>query len=114
MDYKKEQESICLKYASPYCEPLPLLKIGVAKNIEAGIWPINVLRHPQEGDTTGWYIWSGESLSSDPDFFEPVHVAHIIESFPLITKYLGLAPGMRFLITDTYEDVWKDPSLLVV
>jgi hypothetical protein len=31
---------------------------------------------------------------------------------PLILKYLGLPPGSRFLITDDYEDVWEDKSLL--
>ncbi|SDP98798.1 hypothetical protein SAMN05428975_4802 [Mucilaginibacter sp. OK268] len=95
MDCKTEQMAICEKYGSPYYESLPISKIGVAKNLKDGIWPINGLRHPHEGDTTGWYIWAGENFSSDPDFFEPVHVIHIIESFPIIAKYLGLASGTR-------------------
>jgi hypothetical protein len=26
--------------------------------------------------------------------------------YPMVLKYLGLAPGSRFLITPEYEDVW--------
>ncbi|NOW94428.1 hypothetical protein [Mucilaginibacter sp. SG564] len=114
MGYKTEQMAICEKYGSAYYESLPFLKIGIAKNLKDGIWPINGLRHPLEGDTTGWYIWAGENFSSDPDFFEPVHVIHVIESFPIIAKYLGLAPGTRFLITENYEDVWEDPPLRLI
>jgi len=113
MDFKAEQMAICEKCGSSYYEALPFFKNRGIKTIKNGVWPINGLRHPLEGDTTGWYIWAGENFSSDPDFFEPVHVIHIIESFPIIVKYLGLAPGMRFLITDTYEDVWNDPTLLL-
>jgi hypothetical protein len=114
MDCKTEQMDVCKKYDSPYCESAPFFKMGVAKNLKDGIWPINGLRHPLKDDTTGWYIWAGENFSSDPDFFEPVHVVHVIESVPIIAKYLGLAPGMRFLITDTHEDVWEDPALLLI
>jgi hypothetical protein len=30
-----------------------------------------------------------------------------------LTKYLGLAPGWRFLIAPGYEDVWFDEILLL-
>jgi len=36
------------------------LKVGIARNVTSGLMPINGLRHPPEGDTTGWYIWAGE------------------------------------------------------
>jgi hypothetical protein len=65
-------------------------------------------------DTTGWYIWAGEELGQADDFFEPVHVAHLVELCPAVLPYLGLSPGWRFLIASGHEDVWKDPSLLVV
>lgn len=74
--------------------------------------PINGLRHPPEGDTTGWYIWAGEELSTATDFFVPLHVVHLDEWCPGAIPYLGLPPGWRFLIADGYEDVWFDPSLL--
>ena len=65
-----------------------------------------------EAGTCGWYIWAGEELSDTPDFFKPLHAAHIREWCPQVEPYLGLAPGWRFLITGNYEDVWFDPSLL--
>jgi hypothetical protein len=88
--------------------------VGVSRNIKDGIWPINGLRHPQEGDTTGWYIWAGEDFSTDDDFFVPLHVKHLEEWCPAVIKYLGLAPGWRFLLANDYEDVWQDLSLLGV
>ncbi|MEW4429666.1 hypothetical protein AB1I68_19555 [Paenibacillus pabuli] len=51
------------------------------------------------GDTTGWYIWAGEYSDAD-DFFVPLHTAHVDEWDPKIKKYLGLAPGCRFLIAE--------------
>lgn len=65
-----------------------------------------------EGDPTGWYIWSGEELLEDPDFFVPLHVVHVDEWDSKIRKYLGLVPGWRFLITEDYEDVWFDEATL--
>lgn len=76
--------------------------------------PLNGLRRSPHADTTGWYIWAGEELSDDPDFFVPLHVEHLADWCPEVIKYLGLPPGWRFL-TDRadYEDVWKDESLLI-
>jgi len=39
---------------------------------------------------------AGQEFSHDPDFFMPLHVAHINDWNPNIKKYLGLAPGWRF------------------
>lgn len=75
--------------------------------------PINGLRHFPEGNTTGWYIWTGE-YSAAPDFFKPMHLFHLQEYYPELLKYLGLPPGNRFLIDDKgYEDVWFDEGLLI-
>ncbi|MFI5125048.1 MAG: hypothetical protein ACHQDF_06975 [Chitinophagales bacterium] len=64
--------------------------------------------------TTGWYLWSGEEFSEDPNFFVPLHVEHLKEWCPEIIKYLRLAPGWRFLIAPNYEDVWEDLTLLEI
>ncbi|MBB5649187.1 hypothetical protein [Pedobacter cryoconitis] len=112
MDYKKERKIICEKYGSPLIDSPEDLKVGISRNVRDGIWPINGLRHPLEGDTTGWYIWAGEEFSTDPDFFVPLHVKHLNEWCPVVLKYLSLAPGWRFLVTNDYEDVWQDDSLL--
>jgi hypothetical protein len=97
---------------SQLAAPDPTDTAGVAANVREGIWPINGLRHAREGNSCGWYIWAGEELSQDPDFFSPLHVAHLSEWCPAVLPYLGLGPGWRFLIAPGYEDVWFDSSLL--
>lgn len=107
----EEQKKVCSKFNAEYVSSPKDLKVGISLNVKSGELPIHGLRHPVEGDTTGWYIWVGE-YSDHPNFFKPLHVAHINEWSDLIEKYLGLAPGWRFLITPEYEDVWEDKSLL--
>ncbi len=76
--------------------------------------PLNALRHPPEGGTSGWYIWGGEELSEDPDFFKPLHVKHLANYCPEIIPYLGLGPGWRVLLAPNYKDVWFDEKLIMV
>lgn len=40
-----------------------------------------------------------------------MHVSHISEYLPSIEKYLALPVGYRFLVTETYEDIWYDETL---
>lgn len=108
------QRSTCLRFDAEYCEASPGMKVGISANVRAGALPVNGLRHAPTDDTTGWYIWAGEDLSEAPDFFLPLHVGHLDEWCPQVTKYLGLPPGWRFLIAGDYEDVWYDESLLHV
>lgn len=112
MDIKNLQREVCLKYDAPFYHSDSHLKLGISTNVMSGILPINGLRIKPEGDTVGWYIWAGEELSNDSDFFQPLHVEHIKEWMPKVEKYLGLPPGWRFLIANDYEDVWFDESLL--
>ena len=74
--------------------------------------PLNGLRHPPEQGTSGWFIWEGNSLSQDADFFASMHIEHLIDECPAVLPYLGLAPGWRFQIAPGYEDVWYDQALL--
>lgn len=106
------QKRVCSKYGVQHVPASADLKVGISRNVREGVLPINGLRHPPEGDTTGWYIWAGEDMSSDPDFFVPLHVEHLSEWCPQLIPYLGLPPGWRFLIAGDHEDVWEDPSLL--
>ncbi|MFV1010082.1 DUF4262 domain-containing protein [Bacillus cereus] len=108
----KEQIRLCEKYNAEYVVTPNHLKLGISQNVKSDIVPINGLRMSPEGDTTGWYIWAGEEMGLDPDFFVPLHVQHIDEWAPAIKKYLGLPPGWRFLVAGDYEDVWYDPNLL--
>lgn len=107
------QRDICRKYGVDFCPSSPSSKVGVSLNVRDQLIPINGLRHPPEGDTTGWYIWSGEELSEADDFFAPLHVAHLDVWCPQIMKFLALPPGWRFLVAGDYEDVWFDESILL-
>lgn len=104
------QKDVCKKFdvipfPSNSCE-----KLGIA--IETiGKLPINGLRHPSENGTCGWYIWCGEEMSEDSEFFKPLHVSHIKEYLPEVEQYLSLPPGYRFLVAGNYEDVWYDTEL---
>jgi hypothetical protein len=109
----KEQKAICLKFGSSCVEAELNSKVGIALET-IGDLPLNALRHPPEGDTCGWYIWGGETLSQDSDFFQPLHVSHLKEKCPEIIKYLALAPGWRVLLAGEQEDVWYDEGLLNV
>ena len=107
------QMALCQKYNSTFTSSPLLSKIGIARNFSVDDLPIHGLRHPPEGDTTGWYIWSGE-WSDDSDFFVPLHTVHLVQRCPNIIRFLGLSPGWRFMFADFYEDVWQDHSLLNV
>jgi hypothetical protein len=115
MNLKNLQKSLCRKYDAQFCPSLLRQKLGISKNVLSNAMPLNGLRHPPEGDTCGWYIWAGEQFSDADDFFEPLHVEHVDKWCPVVTQYLGLAPGWRFLIDPSkeYVDVWFDENLLL-
>ena len=106
------QKDTCQRYNTNYVEAAPYLKLGIAKHVKQQIYPINGLRVFPEGDTTGWYVWAGTEFSDSPDFFLPLHIAHLESWCPEIIPYLGLPPGWRFLLAPGHEDVWFDPELL--
>src|SRR4051812_41699664 len=106
------QQEVCSKFRASYLSTDGHLKVGISRNFDPQTFPINGLRHPPEGDTSGWYIWSGEKYSADPDFFVPLHARHLNDRCPEILKYLGLGPGWRFLTATDHEAVWYDAGLL--
>jgi hypothetical protein len=107
------QAAVCERFGVDPFQASADLKVGVSRDIGSGQWPIHGLRHPPQGDTTGWYIWSGEYSDAD-DFFQPLHVAHLPEDLPEVLPYLALPPGWRFLIAPGHEDIWWDEKLLLV
>lgn len=107
-----EQRETCARYGAEYVPAPQGMKVGIAPNVREGTLPIHGLRHPPVGETTGWYIWAGGELPDDPDFFVPLHVEHLHTWCPEVERFLGLAPGWRFLVAGDYEDVWADSSLL--
>lgn len=74
-------------------------------------WPIHGMRYPANGESTGWFLWTGD-LSADPDFFKSWHVSHLLDAVPTLARLLTLPPGTRFLVAPGREDVWDDPALL--
>jgi hypothetical protein len=113
-DIEQEQIEVCRKSGASY-EPFDLeFKVGVSDNLGSGVLPLNGLRHPQSGDTSGWYLWAGEELSTAADFFRPIHANHLIELCPTVLKYLALPSGWRFLVAEPHEDIWFDATLLNV
>ena len=111
-------EQLCARFgATPYGY-MPQTKVGIAQNVTQGIEPINGMRVNPQGDTNGWYIWAGEEMSNDPNFFMPLHVEHLPQwcqylpqGCPNLMNYLLLPPGWRFLLAPGYEDVWHDPEI---
>src|SRR5690349_20893998 len=79
---RDEQEAICRTAGVACRTPSPWSKAGVSLNVRTGLLPLNGLRHPHGGDSSGWYIWAGEELSEAADFFQPLHVTHLEEWCP--------------------------------
>ena len=110
---RDDQAAVCRRFgvkpvAAPYDQ-----KVGVARDtLLAELLPINALRHPAVGDTTGWYIWAGGPASTSPDFYQPMHVEHLADVCPQLVPYLALPPGWRVLLAPGHEDVWFDDELL--
>ena len=113
MTKEETQRSLCRQYGAAYIAIPVGQKVGLATGVRNREWPLHGVRHQVEGDTTGWYVWAGE-FSDAEDFFQPVHVAHLDEWEPSLHRFLGLAPGWRFLLVpeEGYEDVWFDETLL--
>jgi hypothetical protein len=105
------QRAICARFGATFVAAPDESKVGVAIGTLSMV-PLNGLRHRPESGTCGWFIWGGETLSNNAEFFAPLHVAHLNDRCPEVVRYLGLAPGWRFLVAPGHEDVWFDESLL--
>ncbi|MEO7862042.1 MAG: hypothetical protein ABIU05_16735 [Nitrospirales bacterium] len=110
---ERSPQAVCFEYGSEFVPADADSSVGIAL-ASLGKAPLNALHHPLLGNTCGWYIWGGEVLSQDPEFFQPLHVHHLTEYYPSILSYLGLAPGWRGLIAPGQVEVWHDPELLEV
>ena len=110
MDERAEQLELCIAHEVHPDFPSGEEKLGVAL-ATLGQRPLNGLRHPPENGTCGWYLWGGEEMSEEADFFQPVHVGHMAEVCPDAVPFLALPPGWRFLVGDGVLDVWYDADL---
>jgi hypothetical protein len=98
----------------PSLPPEAHVKAGVGRELASGgdvQWPVHGLRHEPAGDTSGWFIWTGE-LSDAEDFFVPLHPTHLADRVPEVLAELAAPPGSRFLLAPGHRDVWFDESLL--
>lgn len=107
----QQQYAVCRRFGAVPSPCVATFKVGISPNVKEGILPINGLRVKAAGDTTGWYIWAGDTMSDDPDFFVPLHVAHLVQWCPETIPYLSLPTGWRFQIAPGHEDVWFDAEL---
>jgi hypothetical protein len=106
------QADTCKTYGSLFQPPAEDDRLGIAL-ATLSILPLNALRHSPANGTCGWYIWGGD-LSDDPEFFQSLHVHHLVAHSPQIIPYLALAPGWRVLLAPEQTEVWYDSSLLEV
>jgi len=60
------QAAQCERFGTEFHRSQSHLKLGVAL-ATLGQQPINGLRHSPTDDTTGWYVWGGQELSSADD-----------------------------------------------
>jgi len=112
---EQEQKMICEKLGVPWHPIEPRSLIAFNESLFSSVAPINGLRHPKQVVIDGWYLWSGEEISEDEDYFKPIHVEHLIERKGIVLKYLALPPGWRFQIDENgYEDIWYDPLILEI
>lgn len=105
-----ERARLAATYGFAPCGAPGDLKVGISKGVLTGEGPLHGVRCLPENTTTGWYIWTGE-YSAAPDFFAPLHVAHLSERCPIVLPYPESPPGWRFVVAPGYEDVWCDPDV---
>lgn len=103
--------AVCARHGAPYVATSLDAMAGVAANVGLGVLPLNGLRH-RSGTTSGWFIWAGDDLRDEDDFFAPTHLRDLADRCPEVLPMLGLGEGRRFLIAPHHEDVWFDSSLL--
>jgi hypothetical protein len=111
---EQEQKDVCKRFNLPWTPTDEKLMVAINDSLFSDKLPVNGLRHRRENKIDGWYLWSGDEIPQDKnDFFNPIHISHLIELHPLVLKYLGLPHGYRFQIDDKgYEDIWFDETIL--
>jgi len=107
----KQQRDACARANTNPAFLQPTDRIAIGRDFDVTRVPINGLRHPPYGDMSGWNIWSGETLSDDPGYFNVMCYEHLIDKRWEWLQYLALPAGWRFLVAPGYEDMWFDQAL---
>ena len=106
MTMSDKQRAICQRFGADYLPVEIVHKVGIALDTLDKL-PLYATRIPPENGTCGWYIYGGD-YSSDLDFYQSLHTAHLEEVCPSILPYLALPPGWCVILAPDYEDVWFD------
>ena len=102
------QKALCAKYNLPISPPEEMVAIALGSLHESPIYGTRV-ELPENG-TISWFIHCGEHSSAN-DFYQPLHIRHLVETLPEAMKYLFLPAGAKFIIDrEDYEDVWMSES----
>ncbi|WP_456236945.1 immunity protein Imm33 domain-containing protein [Cellvibrio polysaccharolyticus] len=112
MKNPESQVEVCKQFGSLFSPPDENQRLGIALHT-LSLLPLNALRHQADNGTCGWYVWGGE-LSEEPEFFQPLHVHHLVAHVPMLVPFLALSPGWRVLLAPEQTEVWYDPALLSV
>jgi hypothetical protein len=110
-DLNMARRALCERHHADFVDTPVDAIVGVSDNVVAGAYPLNGLRHAR-GTTSGWFIWAGDRLGDEPDFFKPLHAEHLAMRCPEVLRWLGLGEGWRFLTAPEHEDAWFDPAIL--
>lgn len=64
--------------------------------------PLKALRHEPEGAVCGWYIWGGQDLPTNSEFFQSLCVEHLSEYVPeLVPTWVFVLGGVFSLHRST-------------
>lgn len=85
---KLAQMEVCRRYSAKFMPPNDSDKLGISDSALSGEQPLNGSKHPPESGTSGWFIWGGNELSKDAEFFKPLHVYHIQEHCAAVLPFL--------------------------
>ena len=115
------QAAVRRRYGATPAPARPSLKVGIwgsgdlgiARHVRDGGWPLNGLRHPPAGGTTGWYLWAGEDpLPRPPTSSCPCTWPTRQNGAPRRRRTWRPRPGWRFVPAPGHEDVRYDAALL--
>ena len=91
----KLQRAVCQRTKTRPAFLLPTDRIAIGRDFDVTRLPINGLRHPPYGNMCGWNIWSGETLSDDPDYFNVMCYEHLAAERWDWLQYLALPAGCK-------------------
>ncbi len=110
-EIRMKQRSLCARFGVRPNYPKLWEKVGISRDWSPTGYPLNGLRNRPGSGTCGWYLWSGCELSDDPNYFMPLHFAHLKSRSDSVLAYMALPQGWRFLQAPGYEDVWYDENV---